>query len=250
MGGPCCTPNRIVSLVPCITDTLLSLGLGSRVVGRTRYCDGPDHAAIVGGIWDLDAGAIQALAPDLVLMDIEENRQQELQDFQARFPVEVVQVRSLEQSAEFVSKISMLCGIDPPASAPRSSRSEPDIPVLVPVWLRPDRFVGHSTYGDAMLTAAGFRNLVTARGYPEVQNWRELAEGALVLLPTEPYPFTGAECAQLASTLPLARGVRLVEGRDLFWYGTRTPAALAALEALKLEIRGQERTGPEGASHE
>ena len=41
-------PGRIVSLVPSLTETLLVLGVGSRVVGRTRYCTEPPR--VVGGI--------------------------------------------------------------------------------------------------------------------------------------------------------------------------------------------------------
>jgi ABC-type hemin transport system substrate-binding protein len=41
-------PGRIVSLVPSLTETLFVLGVGSRVVGRTRYCTEPPR--VVGGI--------------------------------------------------------------------------------------------------------------------------------------------------------------------------------------------------------
>ena len=41
-------PGRIVSLVPSLTDALFVLGVGSRVVGRTRYCTEPPRA--VGGV--------------------------------------------------------------------------------------------------------------------------------------------------------------------------------------------------------
>ena len=41
-------PGRIVNLVPSLTETLVVLGVGSRVVGRTHYFTEPPRA--VGGV--------------------------------------------------------------------------------------------------------------------------------------------------------------------------------------------------------
>jgi iron complex transport system substrate-binding protein len=63
-------PARIVSLAPNMTDILVELGLGDRVVGATRY----DRPSIegrapeqIGGILDPSVERIVALAPDLVV---------------------------------------------------------------------------------------------------------------------------------------------------------------------------------------
>jgi hypothetical protein len=37
-------PDRIVSLVPSLTEALFALGVGEKVVGRTRYCLWPPRA--------------------------------------------------------------------------------------------------------------------------------------------------------------------------------------------------------------
>ena len=70
-------PERIVSLVPSDTYTLARLGAGSRLVGRTTYCDAPaelaERVATVGGTKDADVKKIRALAPDVVLVNQEEN---------------------------------------------------------------------------------------------------------------------------------------------------------------------------------
>lgn len=63
-------PQRIISLAPNITEILFALGLGVKVVGVTRYCDYPLHAAEkekVGGMIDPNIEKIQALHPDLVI---------------------------------------------------------------------------------------------------------------------------------------------------------------------------------------
>ncbi|MGC8871173.1 MAG: ABC transporter substrate-binding protein [Brevinematia bacterium] len=59
--------QRIISLAPSITETLKFLGLESRIVGITRYCNikGKEE---VGGLYDLKIEKIIYLKPDLVLM--------------------------------------------------------------------------------------------------------------------------------------------------------------------------------------
>ena len=62
---------RVVSLVPSSTETLLALG--GDVVACSKFCEQPDIPH-VGGTKNPDIEAIVALAPDLVVLDREENR--------------------------------------------------------------------------------------------------------------------------------------------------------------------------------
>ena len=65
-------PQRIVSHVPSITETLFALGLGERVVGVSDYCDYPEEAKLkpsVGDYFNPSIERIVALEPDLVLTD-------------------------------------------------------------------------------------------------------------------------------------------------------------------------------------
>lgn len=46
------TPERIVSMAPSVTEILFRLGLGSKVVGVTDYCNYPKEASLkpkIGG---------------------------------------------------------------------------------------------------------------------------------------------------------------------------------------------------------
>jgi iron complex transport system substrate-binding protein len=66
---PAGAAHRVVSITPNTTETLFALGVGDRVVGRSRYCDfPPDVTALpsVGGYVDPSLEAILALRPDLV----------------------------------------------------------------------------------------------------------------------------------------------------------------------------------------
>jgi iron complex transport system substrate-binding protein len=70
-------PERVVSLVPSLTESMFDLGLGDRIVGITDYCIYPekDLARLprVGGVKDPRVEDIFSLQPDLVLCNQEEN---------------------------------------------------------------------------------------------------------------------------------------------------------------------------------
>ena len=96
---------------------------------------------------------------------------------------------------------------------------------FVPIWRRPWMTINADTYGSSVLDLLGLVNVYAdaADRYPTV-TLDEVAERhpELVLLPSEPYPFKERHLAELA---PLAGAdIRFVDGQDLFWWGTRTPA--------------------------
>ena len=65
------TPQRIVSLLPSLTETVCELGMCHRLVGVDRYSDYPATVRAlpkVGGGLDPNVEAIVALRPDVVLM--------------------------------------------------------------------------------------------------------------------------------------------------------------------------------------
>jgi iron complex transport system substrate-binding protein len=63
-------PGRIVSLAPSVTETLFALGVGSRVVAVSDYCDYPPEARRlpkIGSFLDPSIEAIVAQRPDVVI---------------------------------------------------------------------------------------------------------------------------------------------------------------------------------------
>ena len=64
---------RIVSLAPSVTRMLWELGAVANLAGVTRWCkdvvpaEAIDGLPIVGDCWNLDAGAVARLYPDLVI---------------------------------------------------------------------------------------------------------------------------------------------------------------------------------------
>jgi iron complex transport system substrate-binding protein len=62
--------NRIVSLVPSITETLFELGLGDRVVGKTAQCDWPIECLkipVIGNFSEVLFDNVLKINPDLIL---------------------------------------------------------------------------------------------------------------------------------------------------------------------------------------
>jgi ABC-type Fe3+-hydroxamate transport system substrate-binding protein len=80
------TPNRIVSLVPSLTEALFAFGVGERVVGRTRYCLWPPRAIgkvpTVGGTKRVDVRRVLELEPDLVVAVKEENTRENINELE------------------------------------------------------------------------------------------------------------------------------------------------------------------------
>lgn len=64
-------PMRVVTLAPSMTEMVYALGLGDKLVGRTKYCNYPEEALTVenvGSLTEPNIESIIALNPDLVLM--------------------------------------------------------------------------------------------------------------------------------------------------------------------------------------
>jgi ABC-type Fe3+-hydroxamate transport system substrate-binding protein len=218
---------RVVSLVPSATETLRAWGV--EPVACTRFCEQPDLPA-VGGTKDPDVAAIAALAPDLVVVDREENRREDhaaLVD--AGLAVHVLHVVDLAGLDEQMEALAETVGrswapLGPPPDPPVRARA------WVPIWRRPWMALGEPTYGSAVLRALGITNVAAGDGpYPEL-DLAAVGERApdLVVAPSEPYPFAERHRAELEGVAP----TRLVDGRDLLWWGVRTAGALERLAAV------------------
>jgi ABC-type Fe3+-hydroxamate transport system substrate-binding protein len=228
------TPPRVVSLVPSVTETLLALGVTP--VACTRFCEQPSLRA-VGGTKDPDVAAVVALMPDVVVMNDEENRRDDYDALRAAGCAVVdVSPRSVRDVGPTVARLAEVVGVAVPAPfsawdewLDRSiARASPRRSVTM-VWRRPWMALGVETYGASVLDRLGLTTPFTADRYPEVtlDRVRALAPD-VVVLPSEPYPFAERHAREVGDALP-GVAVHLVDGRDLFWWGVRTPAALSRL---------------------
>lgn len=222
---------RIVSLVPSSTETLLALG--ADVVACTRFCEQPqlDH---VGGTKNPDIAAIIELSPDVVVLDREENRREDAEALgDAGLDLVVSDVRSVADAEAVVARLAALVGAEVPEPVAPTTATGGDrrVRAFVPIWRRPWMSISSATYAGSLLASLGV-DLITGddpAAYPVVELTDMAArEPDAVLVPSEPYDFSDEHLEELRSTIPSAWVLR-VDGQDLFWWGSRTPAAMHRL---------------------
>jgi ABC-type Fe3+-hydroxamate transport system substrate-binding protein len=211
-----------------MTETLLDWGVAP--VACTRFCEQPDLLQ-VGGTKDPDVAAIVELSPDLVIVDAEENRREDHDAFVAQgLEVWALHIRSLQDVGPQLELLARHLGVDwmmpelPPTVPGR-------IRAFVPIWRRPWMALGSPTYGTSVLAHLGVTNTHGADGapYPET-SLEEAAERRpdVVLAPSEPYPFGERQRAELEQVAPVV----FVDGKDLLWWGSRTPSAIRRLAGI------------------
>lgn len=226
--------RRVVSLVPSETEALFLLGFGDRVVGRTQYCVEPaqevSRVPTVRGTKDADIDAVRALAPDLVLMNQEENTEaahRALVDLGVA--VHLSFPKTVADALAHCRDLARLVGADPDshpvilamsravAEAERARGRRVPKRVFCPIWMDPLMTIHGDTYISDVLDLAGGVNVFAdrPRRYPLAADlgraapWTAARVGArdtryprvtldevvarqpeVVLLPDEPHPFS------------------------------------------------------------
>ena len=107
------TPERIVSHVPPITETLFALGLGDRLVGVSDYCDYPEEAKSkpsVGNYYNPSIESIVALEPDLVLTDGHSDSIKQLDELEITYLV--VDPKDIDDIFESIELLGRATGIE------------------------------------------------------------------------------------------------------------------------------------------
>lgn len=242
-------PLRLVSLVPSTTETLFAIGRGDDLLGYTRFCVHPadriEPEKWVGGTKNPKIERILALQPYLVLANREENREEEIAALEAAgVPVWVAEPRTVPDAIADLRAMGTLLGreekterlaqqIEEKVGEARAHALTTERPTAAYlIWREPWMVAGQATFIASLLAEGGARIPFAGR-YPEV-SLDELRRVELVLLASEPFPFTETHRAELiAAGLEPAR-VRLVDGERLSWHGTRLLHGLPYLrEALK-----------------
>ncbi|MGA9278863.1 helical backbone metal receptor [Ilumatobacter sp.] len=234
-GRPRRERRRIVSLVPSSTETLLALG--ADVVACSRFCEQP-QLTHVGGTKNPDVAEIVALAPDLVVLDREENRIEDHDALVAAgLEVFVSDVTDLTSALKVVGELARAAGVpDPRVETVPSVDGDDPAPrrtAFVPIWRRPWMTISSATYGGAVLAHLGIHLVAIAddTAYPTVELDEVAAQRPdLVIVPSEPYEFGAAHLAELSEAIVGSRVIE-VDGQDLFWWGVRTPDAINRLTA-------------------
>jgi len=245
--------GRIASLVPSMTESVCALGARDRLVAITRYCEEPAaelrDVPRVGGTKNPKLEKLAALGPDLVLVNTEENRLEDIAWLRARFRVLEQAPCTVEEAADAVRELAAVLELDAEAlpfllaiEAQLAASQVDDlllepVPVFYPIWRKPWMGVGRGTYIRDVLHRAGAVNVCDelAGRYPVVDlEWLRAQRVDLVVLPDEPWAFTPAERDALAASGEFAAGtaIHCAPGKDFCWHGVRTASGLAAVRSL------------------
>jgi ABC-type Fe3+-hydroxamate transport system substrate-binding protein len=218
--------QRVVSLVPSLTEALAATR-PEALVGATDWCTHPADLGVtrVRGTKNPDVRRIVELAPDLVVVNQEENRELDVRRLrEADVPVWVTVVETVPQALTSMTRLltqALQWGL-PEWLAQVSAVWDRPVPpvhaeVAVAVWRDPWMVVGRDTFTGDLLRRLGYGNVFTGHAdrYPKVTLEEVDRPGLVVLLPDEPYLFTaddGPEAFTHAEPV-------LVNGRLLTWYG-------------------------------
>jgi ABC-type Fe3+-hydroxamate transport system substrate-binding protein len=174
------TPQRLVSLVPSITEVLFSFGCGPQVVGITDYCTEPAAAVAaktkIGGTKNPDIAAILALRPELVFAVAEENRRQDVEQLAAAgVSVYVFAPRTVCDGIDLLWRVADLvdCRSEVAGQIQAIEQDYAETVALVarhqrvrvfcPIWKDPYMTINEDTYVHDVLQVCGGENIFAHR---------------------------------------------------------------------------------------
>lgn len=275
-------PNRVISLVPSMTDSLIELGLVDYLIGVTENSSIPEPMAsrisLVGTPEMIDVERIVSMAPDIVLANKEENESEGIERLQeAGISIWGVFPHSAAENISLLWSLVTLFMIQTSA-APKMRYLEMTLDWVMhaftqieparyfcPIWQGEEtnrglcwKTFGPGTYYHDLLQICGGMNIFSQNtsNYPRAFDLdarkskatadktiqylhvsaSDVVEGKpeVILLPDIPYDFQPADIAflkeKLADTPAIRQGrVLRLDGRLIFWYGTRMACALADL---------------------
>ena len=193
--------ERVVSLNPSLTATLIALGAGAQLVGVDDYSARQQRAVrelpAVGGLFNPSLEAILALEPDLVVL-VPSAQQRDLRARLEALAVDVLELPNITLAELLVSieALGARVGREPAArqrvqeirsawqAATVASRALPPVRSVLVLQREPLYVVGRGSFIDSMLVAAGAENLanVFAEPYPRASlEWLIAAAPELIL---------------------------------------------------------------------
>lgn len=223
-------PQRIVSLVPSLTETLAGLGLGDRLVGVTRFCKYPEPLVEklpkIGGPKRVKIDTIIELKPDIIFAVKEENNREQILKLAEQIPVVVFDINTFDDSLAMIKMLGSIFYIEKSANQ-KIKKIKDKITQLSKVsrrrravyliWKKPWMAAGSNTFIGSMMKLLGYDNVISGR-YPEI-DFPVMEQAETLLLATEPYPFSEKEQIELQNRFP-DKKVDIVDGELFAWYGT------------------------------
>ena len=241
--------QKIISLVPSLTELLIDLGLEDSMAGRTRFCVHPKEKVakipIIGGTKNPDIDKIEQIQPTLVIANQEENRREDVEELQQFTDVMVTDISTIDEALFAIYDIGRKCGaMNQAEKLIHEIQTELDrIPDETPrdvaylIWRSPWMTVGSDTYIHSVLKNWKLNNIFADQiRYPKItldQIHRKRPD--IVLLSSEPFPFKEKHIQEIAAVCKSAN-ILLVNGEWFSWYGSRMLPSFKKLNAFRRAI--------------
>lgn len=227
-------PERIVCLVPSLTEMLVDLGLKHKLLGVTKFCVHPQdirtHAEVIGGTKNIKHDSIQEINPDFILANKEENELEDVERLSESCPVYVSDINSIEDLLQLIRDLGELFSI-PERSRQladdiqtsfikfsRETQHQPILKIAYFIWRDPWMVAGSSTFIDYMLKLNNFDNVYKdLPRYPEV-DIHQLKPVDYIFLSSEPFPFKDQHKNEFEMN---PDKIQIVDGEYFSWYGSR-----------------------------
>jgi len=241
--------QRIISLVPSLTELLVDFGLKDRIAGRTRFCVHPAEAVeeipIIGGTKNPRLEKIREMNPDYILANREENRKEDIRELETDFQVTVTDISTIEDALITIHELGDEFGvpgkakklIDTITKLLEKRPEEPPMDVAYFIWRDPWMTVGRDTYIHDVLKHWNLHNVFRDRTrYPKINLHAVQARNPdLILLSSEPYPFKEKHLPEIEDFFPDTR-ILLADGEWFSWYGSRMAHAFERLNVWRKAI--------------
>jgi len=253
------SPQRIVSHVPPITETLFALGLEERIVGVSDYCDYPEAAKAKPSIGDYFNPAIEnilALNPDLVLTDGHSQNIQQLDELNPPVAYMVIDPEDIDGILADIELLGQVTGTEARATELVSEMradidrvvnqvaDAPKVRVLYIIDatdLNNPWTAGQGSLVDSLITMAGGENIAAQTQGAWVQLSLEAvlaADPEVIILPSQHGTvFTSPEVLQAHPVWREVLAVKqdrvyIIEADTIEGYGPRIVQGLEAMAAV------------------
>ena len=204
-------PQRVVSLVPSVTETIYALGAQGLLVGVTDFCNYPPQAQNKQSVGAYDSPSIEAIAmlrPDLVIIAADMATPALLQTLlELDIPVYSVYPRSLKATIEMQRNLGAVLGYAE-AGATLASQLEQAIAqlnqevnqtgvetsprVLLTIMLEPLVIAGTDTLPGEMLACAGGINVASPGSRYPMWNMESVLAFDPDIIIVSPHPGTSS----------------------------------------------------------
>ncbi len=249
------SPKRIISLVPSITQSLYYFGLNENIKGITDYCPKDvteEYIEKVGGVKNPDINKILSLNPDIIFVNIEENRKKDAIILSEKTKVFVTNIKNINNVKTFLNNIGIIFNKKELSkiitqkinkAEKKVSRKTKSFNFLYLVWKDPYMVAGNDTYISNLIELVGGNNIFTKKDnldYYEIKIDEILQKKTdIIFLPNEPYNFGIDDkftiYKQLDGKIELLNIVN-IDGYIVNWWGVKTPEAIIYISDIVNKI--------------